>query len=586
MNKAQLLLIVSALFVSGLAFSQVSSYEEDYGLAKLALDDGDFANAANQFKSLLERDPANRKAAYVAYFYGVAAYEQGNLDTAKDLFLQVTKQYKDFQQLNEAQLWLCKIYFEQGNPFQALYYANLTTDGKALESDIAAMKQTYYSQLDLITLESILQQDSTDVTAAWYIATWLVKFNTEKDRSQQLEELLIRYELDSAKLGLLPPADIFKEQYTIGIMLPLFTERLWHSGVYMQKSLAVDIYEGIIMALEEFDSTRIKVKVLDTKRDSVITSNIIQSGQLKDVDAIIGPLYPDPLALVSAYAKQEKVNYLNPVTTNSDLIKNNPYAFLLRSGAESIGRIISDYARTTLDTGAFAVYYGPRKTDSLTAFNYSAQMEVDSFYLSIRQRTQTDRAREIFDSLTSSVQVVDSVKLRLMIKDGESVRFMPLMDSLLLKVDSLGHIFIASDNKAIASEVMAAIASRGDSTQLIGVGNWFSMPNAGLDMMESLGVWLAMQEFENMLSEENLEISVKYRAKYSSKPGKYVYYGYYAMKFLGNSLINYGVYFQNGYKHKGNLNPLFDYRKSQDNQRLKLYRLEKGTPILLNHGQF
>ena len=82
MNNAQLLLIVSALFVSGLAFSQVSSYEEDYGLAKLALDDGDFANAATQFKSLLERDPANRKAAYVAYFYGVAGYEEWNLDTA------------------------------------------------------------------------------------------------------------------------------------------------------------------------------------------------------------------------------------------------------------------------------------------------------------------------------------------------------------------------------------------------------------------------------------------------------------------------------------------------------------------------
>ena len=51
------------------------------------------------------------------------------------------------------------------------------------------------------------------------------------------------------------------------------------------------------------------------------------------------------------------------------------------------------------------------------------------------------------------------------------------------------------------------------------------------------------------------------------------------MKFLGNSLLNYGVYFQNGYKTKGNLDAAFAFKNSQDNQALVLYKLDQGQPV-------
>ena len=247
-----------------------------------------------------------------------------------------------------------------------------------------------------------------------------------------------------------------------------------------------------------------------------------------------------------------------------------------------MGKIIAKYAGDNFENKACAIYYGPRGTDSLTAYNYSVRMRADSFYVAIAQKTQTDKAREIYDSLTSAVDVIDSVELERMWKEGLRVRVYPKKDSFLLKIDSLGHIFIASDNKAIASEVMAAITSRGDTTQLIGVGNWFSTANASLDLMETLGVWLAMQEYENLLNPTNISIRNKYTALYNKKPSKYVYFGYYAMKFLGQSLLEYGVYFQNGYKEKGNIDHFFDFAHSQDNQHLVLYKLVGGIPVVIN----
>ena len=185
-----------------------------------------------------------------------------------------------------------------------------------------------------------------------------------------------------------------------------------------------------------------------------------------------------------------------------------------------MGKIIAEFARQKFINRACAIYYGPRSTDSLTAYNYSVRMRADSFYVAISQRTQTDKAREIYDSLTSALPVVDSVELQRMLDAELEVRFLPKKDSFLLKIDSIGHIFIASDNKAIASEVMSAITSRGDTTQLIGVGNWFSTANASLDLMESLGVWLAMQEYENMMLPTNIRLCNRYMSQYNKNSVK------------------------------------------------------------------
>ena len=587
MNKIKpfFLTLLVALF-SGLAISQPVNYKKEYDAAKANLDVGNYSLALRGFTELLSSDPAHPNSAYTSYFYAVSAYSSGQKEKARDMFLQITSKYSGWDKKNEAYLWLTKISFELSSPNMGMLYADQIQDDAAMQKSAADLKYSYLQQLDIQTLQSILEESSDDEFLAEIIATKMLRLSYDERDNNYLYTLIDQYALDSTSLGLTVPADIIKERYKVAVMLPLFVDRLWESGVYIQKSLAVDIYDGIKLALAEFDSTKIELQVIDTKKDAGVTQEILQSGTLNDIDAIIGPLYPKPLALVADYSNEHKINFVNPVSTNSELVRYNPYGFLLRTGAESMGRIIAEYAQQNFKNKACAIYYGPRATDSLTAYNYSVRMRADSFYVAISQRTQTDRAREIYDSLTSAIPVVDTIELQRMWNEGLKVRVLPKKDSFLLKIDSLGHIFIASDNKAIASEVMAAITSRGDTTQLIGVGNWFSTANASLDLMESLGVWLAMQEYENMLLPTNIRLRNKYSSLYYKKPSKYVYYGYYAMKFLAESLLEYGVYFQNGYNQKGNIDNMFDFTGSQDNQKLVLYKIVDGIPVIINAQHF
>lgn len=586
MNKIKsFFLTLLVVLISGLAMSQPVNYKKDYDAAKANLDVGNYSLALSGFADLLNRDPAHPNSAYTSFFYGVSAYSLGHQEKAKDMFLQITRKYSSWDKKAEAYLWLIKISFEMSSPNMGMFYTDQVKNDAEMQKSASELKYSYLEQLDLLTLQSILEENTDDGYLARIVASKIVGLSYEQRDNDYLYSLIDQFNLDSTSLGLTVPADIIKDHYKVAVMLPLFVDRLWESGVYIQKSLAVDIYEGIKLSLEEFDSDKIEIQVIDTKKDATVTRDILQSGKLNDFDAIIGPLYPGPLALVADYANENKINFINPVSTNSELVRYNPYGFLLRTGAESMGEIIAEFAQQSFDNKACAIYYGPRATDSLTAYNYSVRMREDSFYVAISQRTQTDKAREIYDSLTSALPVIDSVELQRMWNEGLRVRVLPKKDSFLLRIDSLGHIFIASDNKAIASEVMAAITSRGDTTQLIGVGNWFSTANASLDLMESLGVWLAMQEYENLLLPTNIRLRNKYSLLYNKKPSKYVYYGYYAMKFLGRSLLEYGVYFQNGYNHKGNLDNMFDFAGSQDNQKLVLYKLVDGIPVIVNIQQ-
>ena len=88
-----------------------------------------------------------------------------------------------------------------------------------------------------------------------------------------------------------------------------------------------------------------------------------------------------------------------------------------------------------------------------------------------------------------------------------------------------------------------------------------------------------------MLLPENLRLGERYREKYAAEPSKYVFYGYYAMKFISDALVNYGVYFQNGYKNIGNIDSLFDYRKTRENKHLVIYRLVNGRPVVVLNNQ-
>lgn len=549
-----------------------SDFEFSYKTAKQLLDQGKYGLAMQSFKKLLATSAKNEMVPYAQFYLGNAAYYDGNVSYAKDVFLQLTVKYSNWDKIEAAYLWLSRIGFEQSGPFKGILYTSKIITDPYLSKSNNFIKSELKGQ-SIEVLEQLNAEYQTNEVVAKAYANALSELPYSFETSIVLDSLINKFNFNREVFNTIPKSE-YKEQYSIGIMLPLFINRIEATGKYLIKSLAIDIYEGARMAAYDTDSTLFRIKVFDTKKDSALLTVFLNTGGLKKLDAILGPIYPEPVAKMISIASREKIIFLNPTSSNSAISNSSSYVFLSRASASQLAVKAAEYMKSQLINKNLFIYYGTSERDSISAFEYKEAMEMDSFRIVSMLRIDKENRREIYDGLTASKTILDRKKVQRMTRAQIERAFqLPTMDSLLIKPDSIGHIFIASSDATVPTEAMSAIISRGDSIKIMGVGNWYESHNAGFGIMEGLGVTLAISAVDDVATKEYQELKVRYIKKYKKHPSKYFFRGYYGMKALTESLKNYGTYFQNGYRKNGNFNKLFDFEKSHSNGSIKIIKL-------------
>ncbi|NJN28945.1 MAG: hypothetical protein HC819_24780 [Cyclobacteriaceae bacterium] len=99
------------------------------------------------FKGLTVYDQANPYPEYASYYYALSAERLGYASVAKDMLLQIKKLYPTWDQMNEVNYWLCKIYFERKEYFQGLLIASQIID-PSFQSGINDLKRVYLANID------------------------------------------------------------------------------------------------------------------------------------------------------------------------------------------------------------------------------------------------------------------------------------------------------------------------------------------------------------------------------------------------------------------------------------------------------
>jgi len=549
-----------------------SKFESSYKVAKQLLDQERFGLSAESFKKLLASNETNDLVPYVHFYLGFATYNDGDKNYAKNAFLELTVKYPNWHKIDAANLWLSRIGFERSGPFKGMLYASKISSEPYLSKSNEYI-DAQLNNLSIETLKVLNIEYPTDKMIAEAYANALSKLPNNSKTNKVLDSLINEFEFNRGQFNSVPKS-VIKDQYSIGIMLPLFIDRLEATGKYLHKSLAVDIYEGAKMAAYDTDSALFNLQVFDTKQDSAQLSVFLAKGGIKNLDAVLGPIYPSPLAKMTAIASKEKLNFVNPTSSNSAISKSSPYAFLSRASASDLALKAAEYMKTDSVNKNLFIYYGTSEVDSISAYVYKETMEADSFNVVSMLKIGTENRREVYDVLMASVTITDRKAVSHMTREEINRTFqLPTIDSLLIQPDSIGHIFIASSDPTVPTEAMSAIISRGDSIKIMGVGNWYESNNAGFGIMEGLGVALAISAVDDVATEEYRALKRRYIKKFKSQPSKYFFRGYFGMKLITESLKTYGTYFQNGYKVEGNFNNQFDFHKSNSNGAVKVIKL-------------
>lgn len=107
----------------------------------------------------------------------------------------------------------------------------------------------------------------------------------------------------------------------------------------------LDFLGGTLLAVDSLKKNGISVnlKVFDTKRDQLRMSSIIASGELNDMDLIIGPFSSSNAEIVSEFSFEKKIPLVIPFLSPANLINNNPYMFQLSTSTNTELNGIAEY---------------------------------------------------------------------------------------------------------------------------------------------------------------------------------------------------------------------------------------------------
>jgi len=343
----------------------------------------------------------------------------------------------------------------------------------------------------------------------------------------------------------------------------------------------------------------VNLLTFDTRTTALATRNILDDPRLKSLDLIVGPAYPGPLGEVAKYAKANKINFMNPLSSNSEILIDNPFAFLYFPSNESLAIKAAQYTKTHLTKNKNTAIFFSSEADRVRAEMYRKLIEKDSFNVVIYEMIRPNESVRIQQMLVDEIDVGVEPEVReRMITEMDSllkakVRNWEIYDEDDFKIkkqriadDSIGHIFIASDIPALSASVISGIDVRQDTIVYVGSSRWLSSEQSiSFSQLERVNAVFTGSNWIDYDKASVGEFRDRFLKKYSAFPRKEdrladAYLGYDIMVTFGRLLNQYGKYFQLGLVSEknipGELTDALNYQLSNDNRFIPILKMEKS----------
>ncbi len=595
----------SALLLVGICFSiSAQNFSTLFKEGKAYFDKGQHALAMTKFASITSSADNSDVVRYASYYYAISAYESGDANLAKNMFLQIQQKFSQWDIQPEVNFWLAYLSAEAKDAESTFSYL------KAIPSDIKVEEveslkfNVVQSINDINELEYLLQANMGEVSIASRLAEVILAQDVAEQDIDRLNKLQDQFDLslNLAIEGI--DSSPKKAVYNVGLFLPFNYRDDSLSLVRLESNWAVRMQRGVQLAIEKLENegTRVNLITLDTRDSQARLDDILASGQYDDLDLIIGPVTQGAVRIVTEFAKKKKINFVNPLSSNSEILTDNPYAFLYNPSNETIAVKAAEYAienfRENKNVAVFYSGFGDKPRADL----YKELIEKDSFEVAIFEGIRPQESVKIQQLFTDEEEVEkDSLVVQMMLDEMDSLREAEVEDweiynerdfyedSLKIRPDSIGHIFVASDISSHAASAMSGIESREDTIHFITSSKFLTAENSvSFDQLDRLDAVMIGSNYMDYTSQQVQEFRTKYVDRFLNSPIREerlgdAYLGYDIMVTYGRLLGTYGKYFQTGLKRKrfikGELTEKFNYQFSNDNKYVPVLKY-KGTKVV------
>lgn len=569
------LIINCQLSIVNSSYAQ-TDYKAQYAISKKLYADGKYNLAMESFKKLIPYDQNNPYREYASFYYALSAYNQNFKAVAKDMFGQIKTLYPSWDKIDEVNIWLAKIHFDNKDYFQGLKLLSELKNEKTQKEITDLKKHVLNPVQDIETLKMMLDEYPKDAVIGEKLARELSKNQTQLEDQKLLESLIQKFDLKKAEYITETPETIHKDVYTVSVLFPFVVSTIDVTPTRKRNQFVLDMYEGMLLAVDTLEKQGIKIslRAYDTERSPQRIKSILLMRELKSSDMIVGPLFVEENAMIQEFSHVNQINLFNPISNNYELIKDNFYGFLFQPSYETLGSQSAEYLAATKKNKKCMVFYGDTKRDSTLAAGFITKAQQSGLKVLRTERVSKETSRKILDILATPTEF-DEFKYP---------------KQFTLPKDSIGSVFVASEDPLIYTKVISSVETRGDSVTIVGSENWLDQTSIDYSKYETLRIVLYGPNFsaDNNPAYQNFQRKfVKEHGRNSSAASytNYAKIGYDFMLFAGNTLRKHGVYFQDAIKKQkqvpGYLTPGYDFTAGRTNQYVPFIKFQNGKLVLI-----
>jgi hypothetical protein len=563
------------MIAMNLAVAQ-GNYQQQYTNAKTLFREGKYNLAMEAFKGLIVYDKENPFSEYASYYYAVCAYRQNYPAVARDMFVQLKKLYPAWRQLDEVNLWLAHLHFANRDYFQGL---RVLAEIKNMQNQAVAdnMKRTALAGInDVETLKMMHENYPQDVPVASTLAREIAAHRSNPEDQKLLEQLVKTFKFNASDYQSKGLPVVHKPVYSVSLLFPFLTSTLEPTPGRKRNQFILELYEGMKMAADtlEKQGIHISLRAYDTERNPEKIRGLLKLEELKTTDLIVGPFFAEENAPVQEFSSRNRINLFNPVSNNAELIGANPFGFLYMPSWETLGSASAEFLTGYAKNRKCMVVMGETRSDSVLAMNFlkkAAETELEIIQIEKVSRTTSGRILSILATPTE----FDEFKYPI---------------QFTLPKDSLGCVFVASEDPLIYTKVISSIETRKDSTVIVGSEKWLDQAAVDFEKYQNLGVVLFAPMYTNSTLPAYLDFQRKFirwhgRVSSGNAYTDFTRLGYDFLWFAGKALHEYGVYFQEGMQkvtaQPGHLLQGYRLGDNRNNQWVPMVKFSEGQLVIV-----
>jgi len=260
-----------------------------------------------------------------------------------------------------------------------------------------------------------------------------------------------------------------------------------------------EFYQGFLLAVKSLkqEGYDLNIKVYNTKRNVDATKTIVKSGELKNMDFIVGPVYKETFQIVQTYADSFNIPIINPILKpDGQYAASNQTIFMMPSELEGVNQSAKIVAHN--DTSAILLVHSGSTADA------EMLREFENSYKNSRNTSAPNYKVQAF----------------------QGTKYLQFKSHLIKGKHNF--IVLLSENQAFVSNVMTQlnILSKEYDIQILGRPKWHKFENISAEYYHNLNMLMVSSEFVDYQSDSVKSFVRRYRTEFNSEPTRYSFLGF------------------------------------------------------------